>query len=196
MSIIRGGGEPSFLSPQSGITDVVARHDGFIIPGGRDLEPALYGERLFCRVEPEEEERVDFEFSLLHEIIRLRKPVLGICYGMQLINVYFQGSLYQDIRTQVPESMDHSAGGHGITVEETSFTSAGTFHVNSTHHQAVKRMGKGLKPFAYADDGIVEAVHGEGYAFLVGVQWHPERMDTDLTYQLFSKFIEACRAER
>jgi len=195
IGVREAGGDAAFVSPQLTVSDLSNRYDGFIIPGGRDVDPAIYGESLLCEVAPEEAERVDFEFSLLREIMRLQKPVLGICYGMQLINVFFRGSLYQDIRLQVPDSLDHSSGGHGIMIEVNSFMDAYVTDVNSSHHQAVKELGKGLKAFAHADDGIIEALHSEGRGFLVGVQWHPERMRSNLTNQLFVKFIEACRAQ-
>jgi putative glutamine amidotransferase len=190
------GGEAVFVSPQTTVSDLSNRYDGFIIPGGRDLDASLYGESPLSQITPEETARTDFEFSLLHAIIRLQKPVLGICYGMQLINVFFQGSLYQDICRQVPESLDHSKGGHSITIEDNPVIEACESEVNSSHHQAVKQAGKGLNPFAHARDGIIEAFYGVGYGFLIGVQWHPERMQNSLTKPLLGRFIGACRAQR
>ena len=165
-----------------------------MIPGGKDLLPSLYGQTLLHEIEPEEAERIEFEFSLLHEIIRLERPVLGICYGMQVLNVFLGGTLYQDISSQLPTSLDHRTGTHIIALGVNPFLERGSFQVNSSHHQAVKDLGKGIIPFAFAPDGIIEAVYMKGHFFFVGVQWHPERMSNISSEQLFERFVGACRA--
>ena len=193
LAVKKAGGEAVFVPPQSDVSDLVIRYDAFIIPGGRDLEPSLYGESPVCRIIPEEPVRIDYEFSLLREIMGRKKPVLGICYGMQLINIFFQGSLYQDLSLQVPGSLGHARGEHTVSLQDNPFMEAGESEVNSSHHQAVKRVGRGLKPFARASDGVTEAFYGEGLRFLVGVQWHPERMQSFLSKRLFEKLVGACR---
>ncbi len=113
---------------------------------------------------------------------------------MQLINVFFGGSLYQDISSQKPDSLNHKEGMHSATIIDNPFIAAGGAMVNTSHHQAVKTAGRGIIPFAFAPDGITEAFFLESYGFLLGVQWHPERMDTPLTRSIFERFIEACHA--
>lgn len=194
-AVENAGGDAVFLSPDTDVNALATRYDGFIIPGGRDLPPSFYGENQLCRVFFEEPARIDFEFSLLREIMIRNIPVLGICYGMQLINVFFQGSLYQDLPLQSPASLEHTGGGHGVIILDNPFMEAGEYEVNSSHHQAVKRVGKGLVSFARAHDGVIEAFYGLAFHFLVGIQWHPERMSNYLSKRLFERFVGACRVQ-
>ena len=122
-----------------------------------------------------------------------KKPILGICYGMQLINVFLDGSLFQDIPPAGPGLTDHRTGGHAVRIQGNPYFEQGEYDVNTSHHQAVRRIGRGLEPLAYSADGIVEGLYGAGYGFLVGVQWHPERMRSSLTADLFRIFVDACR---
>ena len=112
---------------------------------------------------------------------------------MQVINTFFKGSLYQDIQSQKTGSRDHRNGMHPISIEENPFLKGGQYEVNSSHHQAVKKIGRGLMPFAFSDDGIIEGMYLNDYAFLLGVQWHPERMDSVLTDAIFTSLMEKCR---
>ncbi|MEJ2696680.1 MAG: type 1 glutamine amidotransferase [Candidatus Sulfobium sp.] len=192
-AVERAGGSSIFIPPGTDVKDISLSCDGFIIPGGRDPAPASYNEGSLFSLETEDPQRTGFELMLLHEIIRLRKPVLGICYGMQLINIFFGGSLYQDIRGQIPGSLEHERKMHPVIISGNPFMKSGEFPVNSRHHQAVKETGRGVVVFAYARDGITEAFYLEEYRFLVGVQWHPERNGSALSSALFGKFIEACR---
>ncbi len=110
---------------------------------------------------------------------------------MQLINVALGGALYQDLKSQLPEALDHKKGGHKIKIEENSLIFKGDFDVNSSHHQAIKTLGKELKAIALSEDSIIEAVTIGKYPFLLGVQWHPERENNNLASRIFEAFVEA-----
>lgn len=191
-SVTQAGGEPAFLLRNCEVPDICNAYDGFIIPGGKDIPPFLYKEDILADLSIEDQERIDFEFLLLSEIINKKKPLLGICYGMQLINVFLKGTLYQDIAMQTRSSIDHREGSHVIKVSKNLFAETGPYEVNSSHHQAVKETGTAIKPFAFSEDGIIEAFYSENSRFMVGVQWHPERTDDSISKNLFRTFIRAC----
>ncbi len=191
-SMEAAGAFPLILPPSESVDECADLIDALLISGGDDLNPSYYGEQSHPRVKPVPMERSDFEISLARKVISLRKPVLGICYGMQLLNVIFGGSLHQDIGFPPALEIDHRKDYHIIVISENRFLPQGTFSVNSTHHQAVKRLGDGLHPFAFSPDKLVEAFCLQGYPFLVGVQWHPERLREDtLSCALFSAFVKA-----
>lgn len=191
-AVVEAGGSPLLLPPVGDATQHAALIHGLLIPGGNDLDPAYYHEEVHQNVRPVSSVRSNFEISLLREILALNKPVLGICYGMQLLNVFFGGALYQDISTQLPVARNHKNGYHMVVITENRFLMQGTFSVNSTHHQAVRTLGNGLSSCARSDDQIIEAFCKLDYPFLVGVQWHPERIRKDtLSQDIFRCFINA-----
>ncbi|OGW53348.1 MAG: hypothetical protein A2Y81_03515, partial [Nitrospirae bacterium RBG_13_43_8] len=178
-AITKAGGMPVFLSSLVNTEPYAEMIDALLIPGGRDVNPSYYHEEMLPQVELVPYERSDSEISLLKTVMKLNKPVLGICYGMQLINVASGGTLFQDIDTQLLSDIDHRKGYHKIAIQENRFLKKGEVSVNSTHHQAVKKLGIGLDGFAFSSDNLIEAFHAKDYPFLVGVQWHPERLLED-----------------
>jgi putative glutamine amidotransferase len=190
----KAGGVSFFLPSDSPLPDVAREIDGCIIPGGRDIDPRVYGESPSSGWEPEDPGRVDFEFLLLREIMKKKKPLFGICYGMQLMNVFYGGTLYQDVVTFRKGTTDHRKGEHIVNMEDNPYFRYGRYLVNSNHHQAVKEPGTGIRPFAFSRDGLTEAFYHDRHPFALGVQWHPERMDCPLTDRLFNGFIKACHA--
>jgi len=184
-------------------------YDGILFAGGEDVDPSFYGEEKQHANVHDHRPRDEFEFALLDGALARRAPILGICRGVQMINVKFGGTLYQDIGTDARPQFEHRQTDLGKTRQEASHgvlvtdpdSSLGTIvqgacRVNSLHHQAVKRVGRGLKVTARSEDGLVEAVESaEEYPFLMAVQWHPEEMVNNVPEQreIFVKFLEKCR---
>ena len=180
--------------------------DGLVLSGGDDVDPRFYGElpRDVGSIEPIRDET---EIKLIREFRRRDKPVMGICRGAQVINVSMGGTLIQDIKTEVSGAIKHWWSRresevpywyptHRVRIDRDSmlFNIIGNevIWVNSFHHQAIKRVGSGLKAVAWSDDGIIEAVEAEK-GFLLGIQWHPEGMEDEPSRRIFKSFVEACK---
>lgn len=185
-AVVHAGGVPLLLPPVGEEIPCSAEAvDGLLLTGGADIPPEEYGESVAVPracLTLVRRERVAYERELLGEVVKRGKPVLGICYGMQLINVAFGGTLYQDISVQVPHALDHRQSPHRISlsplpggIDLGARCEASAAAVNSFHHQAVKEAGRGLEVFARAEDGVVEGFFSKDFPFLMGVQWHPER---------------------
>lgn len=183
--------------------------DAVFLPGGADIDPMTYGADPHPLCDKTDPARDRVEVALAKWALEDEKPVLGVCRGMQLINVAAGGSLYQDLAQEMPGSIKHDyfpfAGqnfsrdylAHEVSVHEGSrlatLVGAGALRVNSMHHQGVKELGHGLHATAEAPDGLIEALEGDDDGYLVAVQWHPEALtDSDeRTRDLFSGFIDA-----
>ena len=178
---------------------------GFVFSGGFDVEPSLYGEKTKEKCGTVQSYRDCFEISLFGEVYKIKKPIIGICRGSQLINVALGGTLFQDITSEIKTDIAHSQSApkwehsHVVTILEGTplhgLVKSAEIGVNSFHHQSVKAMGKGLLPMAYAPDGVVEAYYLDAEQYLRGYQWHPELMfgRYDTSKIIFEDFINACK---
>lgn len=163
-----------------------ARHlDGLMLQGGADVSPMSYGEEPLSREWAGDRLRDEYEIELLHEFIEAGKPVLGVCRGLQLINVAYGGTLYQDIAQQVPQARRHVTDAYEKHLHEVRFEPGGGLarlyrgmtnaQVTSIHHQSVKTVGRNLRVEAWSEsDRVIEAIRGAGSSYVLGVQWHPE----------------------
>lgn len=156
--------------------------DGLLLPGGYDIDPMYYGQEV-AGSEDIDREMDELQFAVLDRFVKAGKPVFGICRGQQIINVYFGGSLIQHLNTSFRHSWegDEQDKVHDSRAEADCWLARlyGTrFPVNSAHHQAVDRPGRGIRPAQWAEDGVVEAIYHESLP-VYSVQWHPERMCFD-----------------
>ncbi len=191
---------------------LVACADGLLLMGGHDICPDLYTEENRHSGNMDRE-RDELEIALLKRAIAKRIPVLGICRGMQLMNVSQGGSLYQDVVAEMPGAIRHDyhlddAGkdlsrsfcAHDVmltpetllrNIAKTEKTS-----VNSLHHQGIHRVADVLRPVAIAPDGLIEAIEIQNYPFGLGVEWHPEELEDAVSKNIFLAFIDASRKMR
>ena len=198
-AVIRAGGIPMLIPSVTRNKELIAETmdavDGLLLPGSRDMDPKFYNEKPHPKLRPMSIERTETEFRVLEQAIENKKPVLGICGGMQLLNVYYGGSLYQDIYEYVPEALPHEKGSiHEIEVIESTvlyeITGRKSFPVKSYHHQSINKIGVGLSVNAVTSDGIAEGIESREAPFILGVQWHPELEDTEISKSIFGKFIK------
>lgn len=180
--------------------------DGLLLPGGADIEPAMYGQTRDPKCGTPNTLRDTAEPLIFHAFVKTGKPILGICRGMQMLNVCLGGTMLQDISAQqVCKHSDFAARArstHNCTIEENTrlFTILENkeIAVNSMHHQAVDKPGDGLIVSAISSDGFTEAVELPGHPFCLGVQWHPEHMyrRDKIQRKLFQAFVDAAQRIR
>ncbi|MGH9522738.1 MAG: gamma-glutamyl-gamma-aminobutyrate hydrolase family protein [Terriglobales bacterium] len=203
-AIEQAGGEPVVIAldlPNAEIARTATQCDAVLLPGSRaDIDPEKYGAPRDPRTAPADPARDNLDELLLQDAFNMRKPIFGICYGVQSLNVWRTGTLLQHVENHSPGRDVVQA--HKVRVERSSEFArivgvTGDMWVNSSHHQAVDAPGDGLKVVARADDGTIEAVEGVALAhYVIAVQWHPERtVEVDEpSRRLFSAFVCAARA--
>ena len=189
-AVIAAGGLPVIITPElepACAVELFGECDALLLTGGEDVDPARYGAEPHAKLGDVSPGRDLNELALIAEARARDLPILGICRGIQILNVACGGTLFQDLPSQRPGTIDHDPGGarddrsHAITLQEHSHLARifGTqgLQANSFHHQAVDRLGEGLVATAHAADGLVEGIEGTNpKEWLIGVQWHPEEL--------------------
>jgi putative glutamine amidotransferase len=212
-AVLRAGGVPLLLSPLMG-TALVGRAldgvDGLLLTGGEDMDPAWYGSEPSPLLDPPSRDRDLFELALFAVARQQEMPILGICRGIQLINVAMGGTLFQDLPTERPGPVEHRAPGprdrrsHAVRLLPGSRAAralgAEALRVNSSHHQGIRTLGSGLVASGWTEDELVEAVESPAAApWLLAVQWHPEEMHAEpgaLEHGLFRELVNAAGEAR
>ncbi len=190
--VLDAGGLPVHLPIDIDPAAIIARLDGILLPGGTDVDPARYGADAHAQLLPGEPERDGFEFALLDCAVSSEIPVLGICRGLQVINVFDGGTLHQHVAPHSRYDLPPTAEEHGVEFKDGSILHGlygETRRVNTLHHQTVDRPGQHLIVTAIADDGEVEGLeHGE--AEILAVQWHPELMTSRAEDPVFGWLVD------
>jgi putative glutamine amidotransferase len=209
-AVERAGGEPVRIPldrPPAETMKLIERCDGVLLPGSRaDVDPQKYGAERDPHTNPPDPPRDKADELLLQDAYNMRKPLLGICYGLQILNVYRSGTLRQHIESAI----DHTARdqthevqvdarsrlGHILHAAEALPKGPPALQVNTSHHQAASAVGDGLRVAAKAPDGTIEAVEGTAPDhFVLAVQWHPERsLEEPASLAIFRALVEAARA--
>ncbi|MCB9357091.1 MAG: gamma-glutamyl-gamma-aminobutyrate hydrolase family protein [Calditrichaeota bacterium] len=207
--IANAGGLP-FLLGHTSDRDQMERYadhiDGLVLIGGVDVQPERYGQIAEATEQTPVPERDEFEFEFLNVFWEREKPILAICRGFQVLNIFFGGTLVQDIPSHLGpvhhlQSPGSTTIAHSVRLEEGSLLHSvfgeTQIDVNSFHHQTIEKLGRGLKAVGWSDEGLIEVIEHEANSCLLAVQWHPERMrDSEQQLQLFKYFVDCCARER
>lgn len=200
-SILRSGGTPMllpFLVDRDSVRAALGTADGLLLTGGGDVIPLAYGEEPHPKSIYQDPVRDEMEFEVVRLAVEMGLPVLGICRGIQVLNVALGGTLVQDIPSQVSDAIKHSGGElgpaltHSVDMDQDSLIArvfgTTTMPVNSWHHQAVKGLGRGLKVTCRARDGVVEGLESDEGKRVLAVQYHPEEIAAD--FPQFQKLFD------
>lgn len=190
-AVEQAGGLPvliPFSADSSVLQAQIDRLDGLVLIGGEDFDPLLFGEEPHPNLGHVNKERDDYDLMLIRCALRRGIPLLGICRGLQGMNVFGGGTLYQDIPALYPapsirhrQNADRQYGSHTVILEDDCrlrpILGSDSLVVNSFHHQSIKDLAPGYRVVARSRDGVIEAIEKEGSGWVIGVQWHPEALD-------------------
>lgn len=204
--IIDAGGIPvmlPFLQRREDIQQISQQFDGYLFTGGPDINPLLYHEEMNNQCGDLCPSRDHLENLLFQDVYQMDKPILGICRGLQFINVMCGGTLYQDLPTERKSEINHRMKPpydnkqHSVElIDQTplkELLKVSILPVNSCHHQGIKSLGQGLAAMAVSTDGLIEACYSIDKKFVWGLQWHPEFMYQEIESQkIFSEFVRQC----
>ena len=209
-ALVRAGAAPILLPLLPEQPEVMRalyeRLDGLLLPGGVDIEPSTFGEAPHPLLRHTDPPRDVVELLLARWALEDGMPVLGLCRGLQILNIAAGGTLFQDVQAQRFGSQKHDyeppEHTRDFLAHEVALVSGSRLHalvgaasaaVNSMHHQGIQRLGTGLTATAHAPDGLIEAIEGEGNSFAVAVQWHPESLEPndEVSRALFREFVVA-----
>jgi putative glutamine amidotransferase len=205
-SVRRAGGEPCVLDINTAAS--LKNLDGVLLTGGGDIDPSLYHEARHPKTNEPDTARDTFELELARLALSNNVPMLGVCRGLQIVNVAAGGTLIQDIPSEVNQALPHEVNNPLYAIAHEVWVAKGSslakvmqeelvdgeiLQVNSRHHQAIKDTASGFAVSATAPDGIVEAIERPGSRFCLAVQWHPENFwRTGEFRSLFEEFVKAC----
>ena len=196
---------PSVIDDDELLSGALALCDGIIFTGGPDVRPSLFGEEIIPSCGAINDERDAFEIKLYKMAMEADKSILGVCRGVQIMNIAEGGNIYQDIYSQsgtmlVHHTLDGKKAFHDASLIDKGVLnkikfSAEKFTVNSYHHQSVKDLADGYEAFAVSSDNLVEGIYMPSRRFVAGVQWHPEkRFDgDDDSFRILIDFVESCK---
>lgn len=200
----RAGAIPVVIPPQpENAAELVHELDGLLLAGGYDCDPSVYGDQVHPTAELMDARRQANDLSLAKSARDSGIPTLGICLGLQVMNVAAGGTLVQDINSEVDTEIEHASepedrARHDVLIEEgtrlAGMLADRELNVNSSHHQAIRDVGDGLRVTAHAPDGVIEGLEDPKHPFYVGVQWHPEDMTGESSAgSIFGAFVDAAR---
>ncbi|NPV84905.1 MAG: gamma-glutamyl-gamma-aminobutyrate hydrolase family protein [Anaerolineae bacterium] len=211
-ALLQAGGTPLILPvglSEEHLLPLCSSLDGFLLTGGADIDPALFGGQPHAEVYGIDHARDRMEIALTRLCAQNNIPLLAICRGIQVMNVALGGTLYTHIADQLPNALRHDwypnfardRLSHRVRIEKDSqlyrILGSETLEVNSLHHQGVAKVAPGLLASAFSPDQLVEALELRGHPFAIGVQWHPEELTAHLPMRaLFNAFIQAASSSR
>ncbi len=208
LAIQDAGGVPIILpniEKMNLVDNYIKTLDGLLLAGGGDVHPSFFHERIKAKNLSIKIERDRFEIALAKKALRKKLPILGICRGLQVINIVLGGTIFQDLSLRKKKTLNHKPEAvirfkkrHKVKIKEDSrlfsIVKKKEILVNTSHHQIIKDVAPSLSASAWSEDGVIEALEGKGKEFLISVQWHPEAMIKHPSSRaLFRAFVKACR---